>query len=77
MFVLSGCVDMYESRLLSWPMYFWYSRGRPAIDRFRGSGLRRYQSATRSWPSGLAWTIRMTTSRRSRRVSSSSPLTSR
>ena len=28
MFSVSGCVEAKKSRLLSWPMYFWYSRGR-------------------------------------------------
>ncbi len=32
MFSVSGCVDAKKSRLLSWPMYFWYSLGRLASD---------------------------------------------
>ena len=30
MFSVSACVDAKKSRLLSWPMYFWYSRGSAA-----------------------------------------------
>ena len=56
-------------------MYFWYSRGIPPMERSCGFGLRMYQSLTRSIPSGLAWTKRMTTSLRMRVVSASSRLT--
>ena len=66
---------MKKSRLLSWPMYFWYSSGSPDVVRSVESGLRMYQLATRSLPSGLAWTKRMMTSLRKRIVSSSVRLT--
>ena len=39
MFSVSGCVEAKKSRLLSWPMYFWYSRGNAAVDRCFGSDV--------------------------------------
>ena len=36
MFSVSACVEAKKSRLLSWPMYFWYSRGSR-----RGAALQR------------------------------------
>src|SRR5687768_1820768 len=73
---VSSCDAMNESRLLSWPMYLWYSRGTPRVLRSSVSLLRMYQSASRSWPSGLACTASTMTSRRNRVVSASVPLAS-
>ena len=75
MFSVSACVDMKKSRLLSWPMYFWYRRGAPPVERSVGFDFRMYQSARRSLPSGLAWTNRMMTLSRIRIVSGSVRLT--
>ena len=43
MFCVSACVDAKKSRLLSWPMYFWYTRGSPFSVRLSGMGLRMYR----------------------------------
>ena len=67
---------MYESRLLSCPAYFWYSRGMPPVDRLAWSGFRIYHPETRSIPSGFAGTHKTMTSLRKRRVSASERLTS-
>ncbi len=52
-------------------MYFWYSRGRPDIDRRRSSGSRMYQFDTSSIPSGFTSVHSTTSSFRIRIVSGS------
>ena len=67
---------MKKSRLLSWPTYFWYSRGIVPNVFFLSSGSCMYHPDTSSIPSGLACTARMIRSLRKRCVSSSLRLTS-
>src|SRR6185503_8891380 len=49
---VSGCEKMYQSRLLSWPVYLWYSSG--GDDPSYGvPSVLRYHLVTISTPSGL------------------------
>src|SRR5256885_13345957 len=67
----SGTLSMYESRLLSWPMYFWYTSCSGALS-YGVPITSRYQCDTMFWPSGLMDGHRNNTSvSRMRRVWSS------
>ena len=68
---VSTCVNMYQSRLLSWPVYLWYRNGTCPPSHGVPSDLR-YHSTTFCVPSGL-WdgSIRMTVLSRMSRVSAS------
>src|SRR4029450_4344841 len=63
MLVVSAWVERKKSRLLSWPMYFWYERGTPSSTRRIGSRSRMYQSATKAGPPGFPCTTRHTNAR--------------
>ena len=60
---------MYQSRLLSWPAYFWYSTG-GVVPSYGVPTCARYQLATMSRPSGfITGTVTKITSSRMRFIS--------
>src|SRR5262245_16541819 len=55
---VSGWEKMYQSRLLSWPVYLWYNSG-GFVPSYGVASVLRYQRVTMSTPSGLSDGTRM------------------